>query len=348
MEDRKLLIPGTKGFSADANGNIYGPDDKLRDTYVNGDGYITTSIKTEEGCWVTAGVHRLVALAFHHSDFKNGRIQVNHRDCDIKNNIAENLEWVTPSENNIHSEIMRHNNENITLSCCVSGGGYIYFKNAYEASKEIRVPVLDIWDSVKNKIEVSSLTDDYGPVYQFNHYTWDSPIPVNMQKTYNRFTKKNHVVLPKEIKMLDIDTGDILQYPSLGVAAKAFGVNASHIFQSISKNGKLKLFQKKYRVAYIEDDFEEYSQEEIETAKNRGPKEVIAYNVDLEKYFIYNTAKEFIHYHTVSRKAVTKSLAENKLRKIGSWVVLYLNPENMKRIKTYVGVPATTISSLIK
>lgn len=42
-------------------------------------------------------IHRLVALLFVPGYFKNA--QVNHIDMDRTNNMASNLEWVTPSEN---------------------------------------------------------------------------------------------------------------------------------------------------------------------------------------------------------------------------------------------------------
>lgn len=45
-------------------------------------------------------VHRLVAAAFLPGDHS---LQVNHRDGNRKNNTVENLQWVTCTENHLHS-----------------------------------------------------------------------------------------------------------------------------------------------------------------------------------------------------------------------------------------------------
>jgi hypothetical protein len=48
-------------------------------------------------------IHRLVAEAWIHNEDPTRNIQINHIDGQKKNNVAENLEWCTPSRNVKHS-----------------------------------------------------------------------------------------------------------------------------------------------------------------------------------------------------------------------------------------------------
>lgn len=70
-------------------------------------GYRTINLKYEDK-WKIVLVHRIVARMFvgkperhRHLDIKY--LEVNHKDGTKSNNVASNLEWVTPSENLIHA-----------------------------------------------------------------------------------------------------------------------------------------------------------------------------------------------------------------------------------------------------
>ena len=65
-----------------------------------GSGY-TASCLCVDGKVDKAYNHRLVAEAFIPNP--DGKPEVNHKDGDKKNNVVENLEWVTHSENGKHS-----------------------------------------------------------------------------------------------------------------------------------------------------------------------------------------------------------------------------------------------------
>ena len=85
-------IPGITGYVADDRGNIYGPDGEIRTTYRNGDGYITTLVKTDNGVFRTVGVHQLVGLAFKLEERTPEKFQINHLDGDIENNVPDNVD----------------------------------------------------------------------------------------------------------------------------------------------------------------------------------------------------------------------------------------------------------------
>lgn len=69
--------------------------------YKDEDGYLRVALYKQTGGRVYIGVHKLVAMAFLGGDHKG--MCVNHINYDRCDNRLENLEWVTPSENNRHS-----------------------------------------------------------------------------------------------------------------------------------------------------------------------------------------------------------------------------------------------------
>ncbi len=66
---------------------------------------------TVDGKVLRPRLHRLIATAFH-SNPDNKPI-VHHIDCNVKNNKAENLLWVTEEEHKaIHDELRKKGNNN--------------------------------------------------------------------------------------------------------------------------------------------------------------------------------------------------------------------------------------------
>lgn len=343
-------IPGTAGFLADDDGNIYSSDGQKRNTYRNGDGYVTASVKLVDGRWVTFGVHRLTALAhipmpdYDSEETGEKYSEVNHRDCDLQNNKKTNLEWVTPSENNIHSEIMRVGNQYPTIQAvCVGVEGSVLFRNADEAELVTGVPKLKIWDGIRFGEFVQAPNHCS---WRFWHHPWNGTIPTELKKTtlINRDSRGRAMERP--IKLMNVDTGNILVFASMAEAARHFDTSPSHLYISIPKSEHVRLFRKQYQVAYADDDFPEISQEDLDRAKGHGPKDTVAYCAKDKITVLCSSAKELYELLKLSKKAVTTSLASGKIREISdgekTWVVAYFTgQESINRLKAFAESPVS-------
>ena len=99
MTPAAAQIPGYPGYTIFSDGTLLGPKG-WKKAYRRPDGYFVVSL-SRGGKGTTKRIHRLVAAAFIPNP--KGKREVNHIDCDKSNNAAVNLEWVSSSENKIHS-----------------------------------------------------------------------------------------------------------------------------------------------------------------------------------------------------------------------------------------------------
>ena len=102
--------------------------EKILKPYDNGKSYLLVDLHSN-GKKNTQKVHRLVAQAFHPNPLNLP--VVNHRDGNKDNNTANNLEWCTIKQNNIHAF-------NTGLNRNKNGGDYIHSKFTWEQAREIR------------------------------------------------------------------------------------------------------------------------------------------------------------------------------------------------------------------
>lgn len=78
---------------------------RLKKTRLNQDGYEIVHL-SKDGANKHRAVHRLVAMAFINNP--NDLPEVNHIDGNKENNCANNLEWVSRSENMKHAYSIGH------------------------------------------------------------------------------------------------------------------------------------------------------------------------------------------------------------------------------------------------
>ena len=90
-------VPGHSGYEVSSSGEVRNSaTGHLMKQIASNWGYMRTQIREGERR-IQLSVHRAVAMAFVPNP--GGKPQVNHINGDKSDNRAENLEWVTPSEN---------------------------------------------------------------------------------------------------------------------------------------------------------------------------------------------------------------------------------------------------------
>lgn len=319
------LIPNTKGFYASDTGLIFDSEGNERNYYRNGDGYITASVKLLNGNWRTFGVQRLVALTHIPTTEDPINLTVNHIDGNIENNHVSNLEFISVGLNIIHAALLRGDSTRPTILAKRPDGSHELIANLQDACDKFGCDFDIVWGSIRD----NTLLDGWTLAYLDNN----SKLPRDVHKPV--FPFKN---AKQPIKMLNIESKEILSFPSMFDAGKHFDVKPNHIFLCLSKKDNVRLFKQLYLIVKDGEEFPVLTPERYEELTNIGGKDVMAYNVTDKQYYIFQSAAEFIRYSKLSRKAVTVDLRRDRLREVDGWIYTYLTTDKTKRLKDFVSV----------
>lgn len=136
------IIPNFPFYEASSFGRIRNAKTKHLIACYNNNGYLATTLKAGNKLPSRQRVHRLVAMAF--CEKAEGKEYVNHIDENKQNNRADNLEWVTNSENAKHY-YKTHTKRRVPIRITGYDGTVREFAGLNEAGRAYNLARATIW-----------------------------------------------------------------------------------------------------------------------------------------------------------------------------------------------------------
>ena len=123
-------------------------------------GYRSVKLTFDNGKQQRFYVHRLVAQHFISNDDPKHKTFVNHKDGNKLNNKVDNLEWVSPRENNLHyyQQIQKQKKERKAITpipviqCTLDGQQIASYPSISKASKSSGISIVQIARNIHNEI----------------------------------------------------------------------------------------------------------------------------------------------------------------------------------------------------
>lgn len=123
-------------------------------------GYRSVKLTFDNGKQQRFYVHRLVAQHFIPNGDPKHKTFVNHRDRNKLNNKVDNLEWVSPRENNLHyyRQVQKQKKERKAITpipviqCTLDGQQIASYPSISKASKSSGISIVQIARNIHNEI----------------------------------------------------------------------------------------------------------------------------------------------------------------------------------------------------
>lgn len=207
-------------------------------------GYRKYSITFDDGTHKEMFAHRLVAEAFVENADKQYKTFVNHIDGNKLNNIATNLEWVTPSENNYHAY-----ETNLSVGKKPHKEGVDVFKGDYlEGSSFKELTEEDVHVICKllcegyRDVDISRMTNYPRRSINYLRHKDERFFP-EITKQYDYSFKKEDRMSPEQVvqicEVLEIGKGVMETSRYFGLNRKKVGnIHSRKTFKDISKKYK--------------------------------------------------------------------------------------------------------------
>lgn len=311
-------IPIATSFKISEDGKVFGPNGE-QNYYRNGDGYVTVAILTNEGIWVTFGVHRLLCITYKPIDDYTVMTS-NHIDGDKENNTVGNVEWLTAGMNNIHGTLLNRFTKRPLIKA-KSIDHTLILNDIADAENYFGVDLDTVWNAIKNKTKLN----------EFEVTFIKSNDPEVLKKLNDEIGTVDGYF--RSVKMLDLLTDEVKVYSSMHQAAREHGVIVTYIRNRISVQDRPKVFNKRYVIIDVTKDFNFLTDEVRNDLLSRGSKAVIAYSLKDKKFKEYDSAYSFIKENGISKKSVTVRLKKRQIKETTGWLYSYIykDPKEIKR-----------------
>jgi hypothetical protein len=153
-----------ENYEVSSFGNVRNKKTGLLLASFNNNGYLATSLKSGMVKPSRQRVHRIVASAFCVKG--DGKEYVNHIDGDKRNNRADNLEWVTNSENAKHYYTTHEKKVAVPIRITEHDGTVRDFKGINEAGRHYGLARATMWGYSIHGSFWGGRIERLNPVYQ--------------------------------------------------------------------------------------------------------------------------------------------------------------------------------------
>ena len=161
MEEEWKDIPGYPGYKISNLGRVVSYKRYSDGREIKGapdkDGYRRILMYSAPGVRKNFRVHRLVATLFVENPHPDEWNVVNHKDEDVTNNRADNLEWCNVEYNtNYGTSLKRRHDKYINNGFAIAvvaykDGKYLHFESMEQCHEALHVSAGDIWALISNK-----------------------------------------------------------------------------------------------------------------------------------------------------------------------------------------------------
>lgn len=308
----KVQLDGFDETYITSNGEVY-VKGELKNQYLNKDGYLGASV-LRDGKWVTLGVQRLVALAFHREELEAYRaaghnvnkLEANHIDLDKTNNHSTNIDWCTAKENNIHSFLMDNAGLRAAIMVTNLDGDATTYTNLSECAKHEHKTIAEVWKAIKWQKDIMG--------NKYYHIPSTGKILTPLRKTRYGTHYRD-----KAVNVLHIPTGSVSQYATSRKAAFMIGCPPSMITTMKSKEGRVRFLYSDYVVTDIDVDIKAldlYGQADAQKSKGLS---CIAKKDKVKWEF--KSITELVKSLKLSKKAVFTRLGKARSCEVDGWKI---------------------------